>query len=99
MYILRCCNGAFYTGVTTDIERRIREHHDNGRLAARFTRAFAPVELAYSCEMGSKQLAFQAEYRIKRLPREKKALVVSKNISKTDLLVLLGIENKRRSQR
>ena len=89
VYILRCGNGALYTGVTTDVKRRVREHASQGRLAARFTRGFAPVELVYSCCAGSKSLAYRMEYRIKKLTREKKAVVVAKNFSKVELLDFL----------
>ncbi|MBC2743295.1 MAG: GIY-YIG nuclease family protein [Desulfosarcina sp.] len=61
MYILRCSNGALYTGVTTDVQRRVHEHKDKGRLSARFTRAFSPVELVYSCCVGAKSLAYRIE--------------------------------------
>ena len=92
VYILRCGNGALYTGVTTDVKRRVAEHHSKGRRSARFTRAFAPVELVYSCCMGAKSPAYRVEYRIKRLPRSKKALVVAENFSKPKLLDFLDIK-------
>ncbi len=91
MYILRCGNGALYTGVTTDVQRRVAEHQDNGRRAARFTRAFAPVELVYSCCTGSKSLAYRVEYRIKRLSREKKDALVSGQLTRASLLNFLSI--------
>ena len=92
MYILRCGNGALYTGVTTDVPRRVREHADQGRRCARFTRAFSPVELVYSCRVGAKRLAYRVEYGIKKLPREKKIMVVSENVSLAKLLAYLRIE-------
>ena len=92
VYILRCSNGALYTGVTTDVRRRVGEHDSKGRRSARFTRAFAPVELVYSCSMGAKSLAYRTEYRIKRLPRRKKALVVARNFSKSKLLDFLDLK-------
>lgn len=86
VYILRCGNGALYTGVTTDVPRRVREHQSGGRRAARFTRAFAPVELAYHCPIGTKRMACRIEYRIKQLPREKKEWIVSRNVSMERLI-------------
>ena len=47
VYILHCADGTLYTGVTTDPERRLREHNAGGRLAARYTRARRPVALAH----------------------------------------------------
>jgi putative endonuclease len=94
VYILRCGNGALYTGVTTDVLRRTNEHKDIGRLCARFTRAFAPVELVYSCRIGEKHLAYRIEYRIKRLPRSKKALIVTNDFSKKTLIDFLELDAK-----
>lgn len=92
VYMLRCGNQALYTGVTTDVARRVDEHRNRGRFGARFTRAFAPVELVYSCWVGRRTLACRVEHRIKRLPRQKKIEVVSGNFSPTQLLDFLGIE-------
>lgn len=92
VYILRCKNDTLYTGVTTDVQRRVREHEDKGKRCARYTSAFAPVELVYSCRVGAKSLAYRIEYRIKRLPREKKILLVSENFSMKKLVELLKID-------
>ncbi len=91
VYMLRCGNAALYTGVTTDVPRRVGEHRGRGRFGARYTRAFAPVELVYSCWVGERTLACRVEYRLKRLPRHKKVTVVSKNFSTAQLLDFLGI--------
>lgn len=92
VYILRCGNGSLYTGITTDVQRRVNEHKKNGRLSARFTRAFAPVERVYSCRVGDKSLAYRVEYRIKRLPRSKKDLIVANDLSINALIDFLDIE-------
>lgn len=92
VYVLRCSNGALYTGVTTDVSRRVREHVQKGRLSTRFTRAFAPVELVYSCRIGEKNLAYRIEYRMKKLTRDRKDIVISKGFPKLKLLEFLEIE-------
>ena len=92
VYILQCGNGTLYTGVTTDVPRRLDEHASGGPRSARFTRAFAPVTLVYSCLIGPKRLAHRVEYRLKRLCRENKTAVAKENFSKTELLNLLGME-------
>ena len=91
VYILRCRNGALYTGVSTDVQRRVGEHADQGRRSARFTRAFAPVELVYTCRIGSKSRAYRVEYRIKRLSRGKKAALVAEQPTRRSLLGYLSI--------
>ena len=47
VYMLRCADGSLYTGITTDITRRVAEHNGGGPLGARYTRTRRPVELAY----------------------------------------------------
>lgn len=91
VYILRCGNEALYTGVTTDVARRLAEHGRTGRAGARFTRAFGPVALIYQCRAGSKRLAYRIEYRIKQLPRGRKIEVVENNFSLAQLLDYLGL--------
>ena len=45
--MLRCADGSLYTGITTDITRRVAEHNGGGPLGSRYTRTRRPVELAY----------------------------------------------------
>jgi putative endonuclease len=76
LYILRCGDGSYYTGVTTDIGRRVREHQDGK--ASRYTRTHRPVELVHSEECGDRSLALSRECAVKSLNRQaKEALVAS----------------------
>lgn len=72
IYILKCSDGSLYTGITTDIERRILEHNGSGKLGAVYTRNRRPVELVYSKEYEDRSTASKEEYRIKQLTREEK---------------------------
>jgi len=72
VYILRCADDTLYTGVTTDPERRLREHNAGGKLGARYTRARRPVELAYQELAADKAEAYRREAAIKRLTRNAK---------------------------
>ncbi len=72
VYILRCADDTLYTGVTTDPERRLREHNAGGKLGARYTRARRPVELAYQELAADKAEAYRREAAIKKLKREAK---------------------------
>lgn len=76
VYILRCRDGTYYTGYTTDIERRVKEH--NRGTAARYTRGRTPVELVYFEECSSRELAMQREAAIKRLNRRQKESLIRK---------------------
>lgn len=75
LYILRCGDGSFYTGVTTDIERRFREH-EKGR-ASRYTRTHRPVVLVYREECGTRSQALSRECAVKSLGRQAKEDLVA----------------------
>ena len=77
VYILRCSDGTFYTGWTTDPERRT-EVHNSGK-GAKYTRARRPVELIYYEEFDDKIDAQRREWAIKQLTRaEKEELIAGK---------------------
>ena len=65
VYLLRCRDGSLYTGVTTDLERRLRMHHA-GR-GARYTRGRGPFVVVHVEEIGSRGDALRRELAIKRL--------------------------------
>ena len=71
VYILKCSDGTFYTGITTDLERRIEEHNTSPK-SAKYTRGRRPVRLAYSCELENRTDALKEEYRIKQLSKQQK---------------------------
>lgn len=78
VYIVCCSDGSLYTGITTDLERRIAEHNSE-RGGARYTRSRRPVRLVYRETAESRSGAARREYRIKRMPlSEKKKLAMSK---------------------
>ena len=77
VYILRCADGTFYTGWTTDPERRTKVH--NSGKGAKYTRARRPVELIYYEEFDDKIEAQRREWAIKQLTRaEKEELIAGK---------------------
>jgi putative endonuclease len=77
VYILRCSDGTFYTGWTTDPERRMKVH--NSGKGAKYTRARRPVELIYYEEFDDKIEAQRREWAIKQLTRaEKEELIAGK---------------------
>jgi putative endonuclease len=80
VYILKCSDGTFYTGITKDLERRIEEHNSSV-LGAKYTRGRRPVSLVFSEEFRSRTKASQEEYRIKKISREKKLKLI-KNFEK-----------------
>lgn len=72
VYILRCGDGSLYTGVATDVTRRFGEHQSQGAKAAKYVRGRTPLELVYTCEVGTRSEALKEEWRIKRLSRARK---------------------------
>ena len=75
VYILRCGDGTLYTGITTDVERRL-EAHRQGK-GAKYTRGRGPLELAYQDKCGTHSEALKREYAIKQLSREEKEQLIS----------------------
>ena len=70
LYILRCGDGSLYTGITTDVERRLEEHR-SGK-GAKYTRGRTPLELVYKEECPDKSAALKRELELKALSREEK---------------------------
>ena len=79
VYILQCGDRTLYTGITTELQRRLEQH--NAGKASRYTRARLPVELLYSETTSNRTEAQKREYEIKQLTRrEKLALINAGNI-------------------
>lgn len=76
LYILRCGDGSLYTGITTDVPRRL-EVHRQGK-GAKYTRGRSPLTLCYQEECGTHSEALKRELAVKALTRaEKEALIQS----------------------
>ena len=71
VYMVECRDGTLYTGVTTDLARRVAEHNESAR-GARYTRSRRPVNLICAREAASRSAALREEARIKRLTRSQK---------------------------
>ncbi len=77
VYILLCSNGAYYTGYTTDLERRYQEHC-LGTAKCKYTRSFKPVKLAQSWKIiGEKTEAMKIERYIKNLTKQQKIALIN----------------------
>lgn len=70
VYIIRCKGNLLYTGITKDLERRVKEH--NSGKGCKFTRYRTPVELMYSESAQNRPQALIREARIKQLRRAEK---------------------------
>lgn len=74
VYILRCADGSLYTGITTDLARRIKAHNEGK--GAKYTRSHRPVTLAYREVCSDKSAALKREAQIKKLPRAEKEKLI-----------------------
>ena len=78
LYILRCGDGSLYTGITTDVEKRLKAHR-TGK-GAKYTRGRGPLELVYREECGTHSDALKRELEVKALSREEKLKLTAEKI-------------------
>lgn len=76
LYILRCADKTLYTGITTDLDRRVIEHNES-KLGARYTSARRPVELVFYKEFKDRSAASVEEARIKKLKKSDKLELIN----------------------
>ena len=69
--MLRCGDGSLYTGIATDVQRRIGEH-ELGKRGAKYLRGRGPLELVYQRIVGDRSVATRIEQCIKKMPRIEK---------------------------
>lgn len=74
VYLLRCADASLYTGITTDVIRRCRQH--NAGTASRYTRGRRPTKLVYQETTASRSLALKREIAIKALSRREKETLI-----------------------
>lgn len=72
IYVLECSDGTLYTGISTDVSRRVRQHNGEIRGGARYTRSRRPVKLLAARPVGDQSLATREERRFKKLRRVRK---------------------------
>ena len=80
LYILRCKDDTLYTGITTDVEKRL-EAHRAGR-GAKYTRGRTPLELVYRETCGTHSQALKREVEIKKMTRQEKQNLIGKTEEK-----------------
>lgn len=80
-YILQCVDDSLYTGITTDLDRRLSEHNTSNK-GAKYTRTRRPVILKYWETFDSRSTASQREYEIKQLSRKSKLNLINKHDEK-----------------
>ena len=76
IYILLCRDNTLYTGITTDLKRRVDEHNHSPK-GAKYTRARRPLELVYHEPAVSRSAACRREWELKQLSAEEKRRLIS----------------------
>ncbi len=85
LYIIECGDGTLYTGIATDVERRLAEHAV-GRRGAKYLKSRLPHKLVFQQPVGSRSVALRLEARVKKLPRSGKLDLVAGRVSLDSLL-------------
>ena len=75
VYIVECADGSYYTGITTDTQRRLLEHNYSFK-SAKYTRSRRPVHLVYEETVDNRSVASKREYVIKKMKRKDKAQLI-----------------------
>ncbi len=86
LYLVRCSDNSLYTGITTNVERRFKEHQAGGKRSARYLRGRGPLLLAFSCSLENRSQALRLEYAIKQLGKAQKEQIISGALAVPSLL-------------
>ncbi len=86
IYLVRCADGSLYTGVATDVERRLEEHERGEGKGAKYLRGRGPLELVLEHNVGERGDALRLEARIKKLSRDRKELLVRERDALDEML-------------
>lgn len=79
VYLLRCADNTLYCGITTDLQKRLRQHNGEIVGGAKYTKTRQPCQLVYSETAENRSLAGQREYQIKQLSKTKKERLVQQH--------------------
>lgn len=94
IYFVRTRQGTLYTGIATDVERRLSEHEQSGGRGAKYLRSKGPLELAYHTKIGDRSLALKVESCIKNLSKDEKEKIVTTTPVGKELVKFLGLSER-----
>ena len=77
IYMIKCADTTFYTGITVDVTKRIKQHNGELKGGAKYTRFKRPVTLVYQEEAKDRSAASIREYELKKLSREEKTRLIT----------------------
>lgn len=79
VYLVRCATGALYTGIATDVARRLSDHRHAQGKGAKYLRGKGPLRLVFEKKIGAKGLALSVERRIKKLSKARKEALIQQD--------------------
>ena len=79
LYLLRCHDGSFYTGISTDVARRFAQHQREGSAGSKHLKGRGPLTLVFKKKLGSNSLALKVERRVKKLSKARKEDLIRAN--------------------
>ena len=77
VYILECADGSLYTGITTNLSRRLQQHNGELNGGPKYTRGRRPATLRWSDTVADRSIALQREAAIKKLSRQEKLRLIA----------------------
>ncbi|MFT5195758.1 MAG: putative endonuclease [Cellvibrionaceae bacterium] len=86
IYMVRCADNSLYTGITTDVDRRLNQHKKGN--GAKYLKTRRPLTLVFQQRVGDRSQASKLEYAIKQLPKSKKEQIVREELDCSKLLVI-----------
>lgn len=86
VYIVKCNDGSLYTGITNDLERRLRQHNGEMWGGAKYTHSRGPVELVYIKKYSTRKEAAEREYEIKHTLNHQQKIDLIERATKEDIL-------------
>ncbi len=86
VYMIRCADDSLYTGIATDVARRLGEHVSDNT-GSKYLRGRAPLELVLQQQVGDRSKATRLEYRIKKLSRTEKEKIVNRPSLVDDMIL------------
>ncbi len=91
IYFVRTRYGTLYTGIATDVARRLAEHGQKNGRGSKYLRSKGPFELAYHTKIGDRALALKVERRVRKLSKDQKESIATTTPAAEELLKLLGL--------
>ena len=79
IYLVRCRDGSLYTGIATDVARRLAEHREGTSRSARYLRGRGPLQLVYQRAIGDRGVAQSVEAGVKKLSKARKERLIEQD--------------------